>query len=114
MPTKTIKNDMWNVIADECHYIKTESTAANKLVRQLDRDGLELVTETNSANSENTHSKLEPLGYITFYEPRMADTTGSAVVNEEEKAAIDIDIPDDENSDEEHEVPSGFLLGGHG
>ncbi|UKZ58214.1 hypothetical protein TrVGV298_012081 [Trichoderma virens] len=57
---------------------------------------------------------LVPLSYISFYEPRTADTIGSAVVNEDEKAAIDIDIPDDENSDEEHEVPSGFLLGGHG
>lgn len=51
MPVKSLKDDMWNIIvADECHFIKNETTASNKLIRQLDREGLLLVSATPLSN----------------------------------------------------------------
>ncbi|KAH6610611.1 hypothetical protein Trco_000631 [Trichoderma cornu-damae] len=44
---KNLVGDMWNiVVADECHFIKTPDASANKLINQLDRDGLLLVSAT--------------------------------------------------------------------
>ncbi|KAL7907902.1 P-loop containing nucleoside triphosphate hydrolase protein [Trichoderma velutinum] len=48
---KVLVNDMWNaVVCDECHQIKNSGTDANKLVRQLDRDALLLVSATPLPN----------------------------------------------------------------
>jgi hypothetical protein len=37
-------------VADKCHFIKSKTTASNKLVRQLDREGLLLVSATPLSN----------------------------------------------------------------
>lgn len=42
-----IQNDMWNVvILDDCHSIGDETTSHHRLVKQLDRDALLLVSST--------------------------------------------------------------------
>ncbi|KAL7924333.1 hypothetical protein ACQKWADRAFT_331330 [Trichoderma austrokoningii] len=44
---KMIINDMWNlVILDQCHLVKKETTSHHKLVKQLDREALFLVSSS--------------------------------------------------------------------